>query len=81
MTARAMEVTTHINREVGLNIAIAIIVIPEDTSGEGDERGTDSQMEKAREVPGQTDIEVGRNQLERKALLVNCGAFGRCGVG
>lgn len=51
-----------------------------DTSGEGDERGTDSQMAKAREMPGQTNIEVRRNQLEREALRVDRGAFGRCGV-
>jgi hypothetical protein len=70
MISRAKEaVTTHINREVGLNIASASTVIPEDTSGEGDEKGIDSQMERARDVLGQTNIEVGHNQSEGTLLV------------
>lgn len=76
MSARAIEaVTAHINREVGSNIATAITVIPVDTSSKGDQKATDSQMARAREGPGQTNIEAGRNQLEREALLVDLGIF------
>jgi hypothetical protein len=71
MISRAKEaVTTHINREVGLNIATASTVIPGNTSGEGDEKGIDAQMERTRDVLGQTNIEVGHNQSEREALMV-----------
>ena len=75
MSARAIEaVTAHIHR-AEINIATAITVILVDTSGKGGEKGTDSQMARAREVPGQTNIEVGRNHLERESLLVGLGAF------
>jgi len=70
MIARVKEaVTTHINRGVGLNIATAGTVIPENTNGEGGEKDIDSKW-KGRVVLGQTKIEVGYNQLERGALLV-----------
>ena len=81
MSARAIEaVTAHINREVGSNIATAVTVIPVDTSSKGDQKATDSQMARAREGPGQTNIEAGHNQLEREALLVDWVHLRRCGV-